>query len=224
MARAAETHQPQALPLCAARGDRADRERRPVRAGRYRPRQQAGLVPEDLAARQDAGACGRRQGDLRVRGDSRIPRGDAAESAASERSAGARRASRLDRVQFRRARRHLGPRDRNRRGDLCGEGETAGGPARRAGEALVGTPWFDGESFSLVDAVFGAAFRYFDVIDEIGDFGIFANTPKIVRWRNVPPAAASIRNAVSADYPQLLRDFLKKKGAYLSQLEARKAA
>jgi glutathione S-transferase len=89
---------------------------------------------------------------------------------------------------------------------------------------LVGTPWFDGESFSLVDAVFGAAFRYFDVIDEIGDFGIFASTPKIVRWRNNLRQRASIRNAVSADYPQLLRDFLRKKGAYLSQLEARKAA
>ena len=89
---------------------------------------------------------------------------------------------------------------------------------------LVGTPWFDGETFSLVDAVFGPAFRYFDIIDEIGDFGIFANTPKIVQWRKNLRQRPSIRNAVSADYPQLLRDFLKKKGAYLSQLEARKAA
>ena len=34
----------------------------------------------------------------------------------------------------------------------------------------------------------------------------------------------SIRNAVSTDYNALLRAFLKKKGSYLSQLEARKAA
>jgi glutathione S-transferase len=89
---------------------------------------------------------------------------------------------------------------------------------------LAGTPWFDGEKFSLVDAVFGPAFRYFDVIDAIGDFGIFASSPKIVQWRNNLRQRPSIRSAVSADYPQLLRDFLKKKGAYLSQLEARKAA
>ena len=38
--------QPQALPLCAARGDRADRKGRSVRADRYRPCQQAGLVFE----------------------------------------------------------------------------------------------------------------------------------------------------------------------------------
>ena len=41
---------------------------------------------------------------------------------------------------------------------------TSGGPNRRR-------PWFDGENFSLVDAVFGPVFRYFDVFDEIGDFG-----------------------------------------------------
>jgi glutathione S-transferase len=89
---------------------------------------------------------------------------------------------------------------------------------------LVGTPWFDGETFSLVDAVFGPAFRYFDIIDEIGDFGIFANTPMIAQWRKHLSQRPSIRSAVSADYPQALRDFLKKKGAYLSLLEARKAA
>jgi glutathione S-transferase len=89
---------------------------------------------------------------------------------------------------------------------------------------LVGTSWFDGAKFSLVDAVFGPAFRYFDVIDEIGDFGIFAGKPKLATWRQALRARASIRDAVSADYPELLRAFLKKKGSYLSQLEARKAA
>jgi glutathione S-transferase len=88
---------------------------------------------------------------------------------------------------------------------------------------LVGT-WFDGEKFSLVDAVFGPAFRYFDVIDEIGDFGIFTNKPKLVQWRKHLGARPSIRGAVGADYNALLRAFMKKKGSYLSQLEARKAA
>jgi glutathione S-transferase len=89
---------------------------------------------------------------------------------------------------------------------------------------LVGAPWFDGERFSLVDAVFGPAFRYFDVFDEISDFGVFANKPKLVQWRKRLSARPSIRGAVSADYNALLRAFLKKKGSYLSKLEARKAA
>jgi glutathione S-transferase len=72
--------------------------------------------------------------------------------------------------------------------------------------------------------VFGPAFRYFDVIDEIGDFGIFTGKPKLVQWRTALAARPSIRDAVRADYNDLLRAFLKKKGSYLSQLDARKAA
>ena len=43
---------------------------------------------------------------------------------------------------------------------------------------VAAAPWFDGEKFSLVDAVFGPVFRYFDVFDEIADFGILAGKPK----------------------------------------------
>jgi glutathione S-transferase len=62
------------------------------------------------------------------------------------------------------------------------------------------------------------------VFDEIGDFGIFAGKPKLAQWRSRLRERPSIRNAVSADYNDLLRAFLKKKGAWLSQVEARKAA
>src|ERR1700732_427265 len=48
---------------------------------------------------------------------------------------------------------------------------------------VVASPWFDGENFSLVDAVFGPVFRYFDVFDEIADFGILSGRPKLTRWR-----------------------------------------
>ena len=94
----------------------------------------------------------------------------------------------------------------------------------RLEERLVAAPWFDGDSFSLVDAVFAPAFRYFDVFDEIGDFGILANKPKIARWRKSLRERPSVKNAVSADYPVLLRAFMKKHGSYLSQLDRRAAA
>ena len=89
----------------------------------------------------------------------------------------------------------------------------------RLEERLVATPWFDGEAFSLVDAVFAPAFRYFDVFDEIGDFGILANKPKIAHWRKSLRERPSLRTAVSAEYPELLRAFMKKHKAYLSQLD-----
>jgi glutathione S-transferase len=85
-------------------------------------------------------------------------------------------------------------------------------------------PWFDGSRFSLVDAVFGPVFRYFDVFDEIADFGILAGKPKLARWRKALAARPSVRSAVSADYPALLRDFLGRRNSWLSGLQARAAA
>jgi len=89
---------------------------------------------------------------------------------------------------------------------------------------LVATPWFDGESFSLVDAVFAPVFRYFDTIDQIGDFGILADKPKIARWRKSLHERPSVRDAVSAEYSTLLRAFMKKHKSHLSQLDQRAAA
>jgi glutathione S-transferase len=89
---------------------------------------------------------------------------------------------------------------------------------------VAAAPWFDGENFSLVDAVFGPVFRYFDVFDEIADFGILADKPKLARWRKALAARPSVRAAVSADYPALLRAFIERRNSWLSELQARAAA
>lgn len=89
---------------------------------------------------------------------------------------------------------------------------------------VAAAPWFDGENFSLVDAVFGPVFRYFDVFDEIADFGILVGKPKLACWRKSLAARPSVRAAVSLDYPALLRDFLKRRNSWLSGLQARVAA
>jgi glutathione S-transferase len=86
------------------------------------------------------------------------------------------------------------------------------------------SPWFDGEHFSLVDAVFGPVFRYFDVFDGIAEFGILAEKPKLARWRKALAARPSVRMAVSADYPAQLREFLERRNSWLSRLQARAAA
>ncbi len=89
---------------------------------------------------------------------------------------------------------------------------------------VAASPWFDGETFSLVDAAFGPVFRYFDVFDEIGDFGILAGKPKLGRWRTALAARPSVKSAVSAEYPALLHDFLKRRNSWISQLQMRAAA
>src|SRR3954447_8939146 len=60
---------------------------------------------------------------------------------------------------------------------------------------VAAEPWFDGAEFSLVDAVFGPIFRYFDVFDSIADFGILAAKPKLARWRRRLAARSSVHAA-----------------------------
>ncbi|SHJ29780.1 glutathione S-transferase [Bradyrhizobium lablabi] len=89
---------------------------------------------------------------------------------------------------------------------------------------VAAAPWFDGEDFSLVDAVFGPVFRYFDVFDKIADFGILSGKPKLVQWRKALAVRPSVRSAVSADYPALLRAFIERRNSWLLGLQARDAA
>lgn len=89
-------------------------------------------------------------------------------------------------------------------------------------EDRLEAPWFDGARFSLVDAVFGPVFRYFDAFDRIADFGILAGLPKIAAWRAALAARPSVQGAVSPEYPALLWEFYRTRGSHLSRLmEAR---
>jgi glutathione S-transferase len=92
-------------------------------------------------------------------------------------------------------------------------------------EARLKGPWFDGDRFSLIDAVFGPVFRYFDVFDRFGGFGILAGLPKVAAWRTALAARPSIQGAVAPEYPALLREFLRARGSHLSRMmEAQRAA
>lgn len=84
-------------------------------------------------------------------------------------------------------------------------------------EAALGEgPFFAGEAFSIVDAVFGPVFRYFDVIDEIDDFGWWDGLPKLQRWRSALASRPSVGQAVQPDYPEKLRAFLLARQSALS--------
>lgn len=79
-------------------------------------------------------------------------------------------------------------------------------------------PYFAGEQFSLVDAVYGPIFRYFDVFDAVADFQIFANAPQVNNWRQALQARPSVQNAVVNDYSDRLRMFLKRRNSHLATL------
>ncbi|WP_426433987.1 glutathione S-transferase family protein [Bradyrhizobium genosp. P] len=90
----------------------------------------------------------------------------------------------------------------------------------RVEAALGAGPFFAGQNFSLVDAVFAPIFRYFDVFDELADLAVFADTPKLLIWRAALAQRPSVRSAVSPDYPNLLRAFLVRYDAHLLKLAA----
>ncbi len=85
-------------------------------------------------------------------------------------------------------------------------------------------PWFAGECFGLVDAVFGPVFRYFDLFDRILDHGVFNNAPRIAAWRAALASRPSVRQAVSADYAERLERFVTLRNGYLAALLPRRAA
>ncbi len=90
----------------------------------------------------------------------------------------------------------------------------------RVEAALGAGPYFAGERFSLVDAVFAPIFRYFDVFDTIAETGVFADVPGVRAWRAALSQRASVRNAVGPDYPERLLAFLVRHDAHLLKVAA----
>ncbi|UGA46583.1 glutathione S-transferase family protein [Bradyrhizobium quebecense] len=90
----------------------------------------------------------------------------------------------------------------------------------RVEAALGAGPFFAGDRFSLVDAVFAPVFRYFDLFDQLTDLAVFTHTPKLRAWRSALAQRPSVRSAVSPDYPALLHAFLVGHRAHMLKLAA----
>lgn len=85
-------------------------------------------------------------------------------------------------------------------------------------EAELGDgPFFSGPRFGIVDAAFAPVFRYFDVFDTIDRFGFFTGLDKTNAWRGQLARRPSVRGAVRAEYPELLRAFLLARRSALSR-------
>ena len=83
-------------------------------------------------------------------------------------------------------------------------------------EAALGAgPYFAGERFSMVDAVFGPVFRYFRCFRRNCPLGMFDATPKVQSWRRALAERPSVREAVDADYGARLKAFMRRYDAHL---------
>lgn len=81
-------------------------------------------------------------------------------------------------------------------------------------------PFFSGEDFRIIDAVYGPIFRYFDVLEPAVELDILQDLPKVQAWQGQLRARKSVRQAVSENYPQQLLAFVRARGSYLSGLIA----
>lgn len=79
-------------------------------------------------------------------------------------------------------------------------------------------PYFAGEAFCLVDAVFAPVFRYFDVFDRFVDLGVLAGLPRVQAWRRALAARPSVRAAVVSNYEARLDAFLRRQKSWLATL------
>jgi glutathione S-transferase len=66
--------------------------------------------------------------------------------------------------------------------------------------------------------VFGPVFRYFDVFETLGDFGVLDALPKVEAWRRALSSRPSMAGSVTPDYPQRLVEFLRARGSHMSRL------
>lgn len=82
-------------------------------------------------------------------------------------------------------------------------------------KVLAEGPYFDGERFSLVDAAFAPAFRYFEVFDQASGVDLFVDLPKTQAWRHALARRLSVKEAVAPEYPALLREFVVRQGGVL---------
>lgn len=85
----------------------------------------------------------------------------------------------------------------------------------RLEQQLGDGPYFDGEEFSFVDAIYAPIFRYFDVFDSFADLGVFAGLPKVAAWRQALAQRPSVRNAVTEHFHDELVKYLESRNSYL---------
>jgi glutathione S-transferase len=84
-------------------------------------------------------------------------------------------------------------------------------------------PYFAGERFHVVDAVYGPIFRYFDTFEAVGIESFFAGLPNVSAWRAALSARPSVQAAVAPDYPERLRHFLATRRSHLATLATQPA-
>ena len=92
---------------------------------------------------------------------------------------------------------------------LAGGIEAVRGKFQRL-EGIVAGPFFAGEKFSAVDAVFAPLFRQIGVINAVAPTGLLEGFPKLAAWADALAKRPSVAAAVPGDFRELYLGYLEK--------------
>lgn len=81
-------------------------------------------------------------------------------------------------------------------------------------EAQVGgDPYFSGNKFHLIDAVYATVFRYLPVVGSLTPRDVLRHCPKLSHWASVLAKRSSVKRAVPEQYDSLLHHFIREQSS-----------
>jgi len=83
-------------------------------------------------------------------------------------------------------------------------------------ECLTGTPFFNGDKFSIIDAVYAPAFRFHEAIAKYHDLGFFDDRPNLTLWRDTLLSYDAVKESVPLTYAADLDAYLRKQDSVFS--------
>ena len=84
-------------------------------------------------------------------------------------------------------------------------------------EQLTRQPYFNGEAFSLVDAVYAPIFRSYEVMNNFYEFDFLEDIPAVLKWWQALLQRPSVQQSVPDDYIPEMTAYLKRQDSVLSR-------
>jgi len=83
-------------------------------------------------------------------------------------------------------------------------------------DCLIGTSYFNGNKFLIIDAVYAPVFRYFNAISQFYDFDFFEDRPHLCLWKESLLSYESVIKSVPESYVEELDAYLRKQDSIFS--------
>ncbi len=82
----------------------------------------------------------------------------------------------------------------------------------RVEDIIENSPFFNGDSFSLIDAAFAPLFMRLDLLEKLASVTTCENLPKVCAWRDQLMQRGSVQQSVVEEFPMIYKGMLRMKG------------